>query len=66
MEMWRYIETIPGLFIEGGCLCSEVGLQLGDFHIYRDGKHVGKHVLGQLSKLRAIKLDMYERVIHLD
>lgn len=66
-EMWRYIETIPGLFIEGGCLCSEMGLQLGDIHLRNNNReHVIHHILGQLAKLRAIKLEMYERVIHID
>jgi len=65
-DVWRWLQKIPGLFVESGSLCSEFGFKPEDIHVYFRGRKVTGVVFAQITKIRAITLDMYERVLQLD
>jgi len=64
-KIWRYLESLPGLFIMGGGLCSEFDLTMVDIKLDY-GKHAPIAVMAQMKKLKTITLDMYERVAQID
>jgi len=65
-DVWRWLQKVPGLYIESGSLCSEFGYKPEDIHVYFRERKVAAVIFAQMTKIRAITLDTYERVLQLD
>jgi len=64
-KIWQYLESIPGLYIMGGGLCSEFDLTMVDIKLDYP-RHATNDVTAQMKKLKSLTLDMYERVAQID